>query len=30
MLSVVGNPELEPVADEARTRLKRVIETLSS
>ena len=30
MLSVVGNPELEPVADEARTRLQRVIETLSS
>ena len=30
MLGVVGNPELEPVADEARTRLQRVIEALSS
>jgi uncharacterized protein (DUF302 family) len=30
MLGVVENPELDPVADEARTRLQRVIETLSS
>ncbi len=30
MLGVVGNPELEPVADEAWTRLQRVIEALSS
>lgn len=28
MLGVVENPELNPVADEARTRLQRVIETL--
>ena len=30
MLGMVGNPELEPMADEARTRLQRVIEALSS
>ena len=30
MLGMVGNPELEPVADEARIRLQRVIEALSS
>ncbi len=28
MLGVVGNPALDPVAQEARTRLQRVIETL--
>lgn len=28
MLGVVENPELEPVAQEARTRLKRVIEAV--
>ncbi len=30
MLGVVENPELEPVASEARTRLRRVIETLNA
>jgi len=30
MLGVVENPELNPVADEARTRLQRVIEALRS
>ncbi len=30
MLGVVENPELQPVAEEARTRLKRVIEALSA
>ena len=30
MLGVVENPELEPVASEARTRLRRVIETLNT
>jgi uncharacterized protein (DUF302 family) len=30
MLGMVGNPKLEPVADEARIRLQRVIEALSS
>jgi hypothetical protein len=29
MLGVVENPELDPVADEARNRLRRVIEALS-
>ncbi|MEJ2210089.1 MAG: DUF302 domain-containing protein [Anaerolineae bacterium] len=29
MLGVVENPELQPVADEARTRLKRVAEALA-
>lgn len=29
MLGVVENPELSPVADEARTRLQRVIEALA-
>ena len=29
MLGVVKNPDLEPVADEARTRLKRVAEALA-
>jgi len=29
MLGVVENPELSPVADEARTRLRRVIESLA-
>ena len=29
MLGVVENPALDPVAQEARTRLQRVIETLS-
>ncbi len=30
MLGMVGNPKLEPVADEARIHLQRVIEALSS
>jgi uncharacterized protein (DUF302 family) len=30
MLGVVENPSLEPVADEARARLQRVKEALSS
>ena len=30
MLGVVENPELEPVASEARTRLRRVLETLKA
>ena len=30
MLGVVENPELEPVASEARTRLRRVLETLNA
>lgn len=29
MLGVVENPEIEPVAEEARTRLRRVIESLA-
>lgn len=29
MLDVVENPELDPVADEARSRLQRVIESLN-
>jgi uncharacterized protein (DUF302 family) len=30
MLGVVENPELDPIAQEARTRLQRVIEALSN
>jgi len=30
MLGIVGNPALNPVAEEARARLQRVLETLQS
>ncbi len=29
MMSVIDNPDLEPVAEEARTRLERVIKALN-